>query len=29
MLVGEGDVFNESEDKDGYNADVCDGGGGW
>lgn len=29
MLVGEGDVFNESEDKDGYNAVVCDGGGGW
>lgn len=29
VLVGEGDVFNESEDKDGYNADVCDGGGGW
>ena len=28
MLVGEGDVFNESEDKDGYNAGVCDGGGG-
>ena len=29
VLVGEGDVFNESEDKDGDNAGVCDGGGGW